>query len=86
MWLPHIQNATCTLSTVISLCDTIYERGLEGKHPMNSVSNTNQELTLFGYEMNSVSNINYLWEYCRENMKGEKMMGNTQEENIKEKT
>ena len=24
-----------TLSTVISLCDTIYERGLEGKHPMN---------------------------------------------------
>ena len=49
-----------TLSTVISLCNTIYERGLEGKHPMNSVSNTNQELTLFGYEMNSVSNINYL--------------------------
>jgi hypothetical protein len=37
-----------TLSTVISLCNTIYERGLEGKHPMNSVSNTNQELTLFG--------------------------------------
>jgi hypothetical protein len=49
-----------TLSTVISLCNTIYERGLEGKHPMNSVSNANQELTLFEYEMNSVSNINYL--------------------------
>ena len=29
-----------TLSTVISLCNTISEQGLEGKHPMNSVSNT----------------------------------------------
>jgi hypothetical protein len=34
-----------TLSTVISLCNTISEQGLEGKHPMNSVSNTNHKLT-----------------------------------------
>ena len=47
-----------TLSTAISLCNTISEQGLEGKHPWNSVSNTNHELTLlFRCDMNSVSNI-----------------------------
>lgn len=58
--MPCLTVALATLSTVISLCNTISEQGLEGKHPMNSVSNTNHKLTLFRCDMNSVSNINYL--------------------------